>query len=104
MPGNVPFLHRDDAVEALYHLFILCRSDWSATTTKSVRIAEEVSGGECEESGDNGSDSSFVGDDLGTRGSLFKELSPSLDSVLATDTASLGTQTSDSSEEYAREK
>lgn len=104
MPGNVPFLHRDDAVEALYHLFILCRSDWSATTTKSVRIAEEVSGGECEESGDNGSDSSFVGDDLGTRGSLFKELSPSLDSVLATDTASLGTQTSDSSEEYARQR
>jgi hypothetical protein len=103
MPANIPLLHRDETAEALYELFKLCRSDWSATTTRSVRIAE-VSGGDCEDNSDNESDSSFVWDDLGNRGSPFTELSSGSDSVSATDTASLGIQASDSNEEYARQR
>lgn len=62
IPEKIPCLHWDDAVGALYELFKLCRSDWSTTgSTKS----QDVSGGSHEDGGDYGSDSLFVGDDLG---------------------------------------
>jgi hypothetical protein len=98
MPSNIPDLYRDNAVGALYELFTLCHSDWSATGTAKI---EEVSGGSCEEGSDSKSDSLFVGGGLGDYRGPFEEFIPETGYAFTPTTVNLDTHPTDSLEEYA---
>ncbi|KAJ5358705.1 uncharacterized protein N7496_011118 [Penicillium cataractarum] len=100
MPGNIPCLYREDALGALYELFALCRSDWSATGSART---EEVSGGSCEEGSDSESDSFFVGGGLGNYHGPFEEIIPEIGYTFTSDTVNLDAHATHPVEEYARQ-
>ncbi|CEO58642.1 hypothetical protein PMG11_03350 [Penicillium brasilianum] len=98
MPNNIPGLYRDDAVGALFELFALCSSDWSATGSAKP---EEVSGGSCEEGSDSKSDNLFIGGGPGDYRGPFEEIIPETGYAFTPTTVNLDAHATDSVEEYA---
>lgn len=98
MPAEILCLHRDDAVDALYELFKLCRSDWSAPASaksQDVRVCSD------EDGDDNTSEILFVEGDIGNGVGSFGGLAASQGDNVAIATTNLATQVSDPGDEYA---
>lgn len=100
MPAKILCLHRDDALGALYELFKLCRSDWSAPASAK---SQDVSGGSDEDGDDNTSEILFVESDIGIGVGSFEGFVISQGDKVAIATTNLPTQVSDPGDEYARQ-
>jgi hypothetical protein len=92
IPGKVSYLHREDAVDALYELFKLCCIDWSDTGSANT---EEGSGGSQEDEVSHENDSFFIGGKIENRETPFERLSNGSGYVLATVTGRLDTHAID---------